>query len=358
MRLLSSNPIWHRVQAYDSADPTEDLSVIAISDNDARSPSPNSAIQLKPKYEGYDGPSLGMNGNGAIGTPSNARFAPPLGRSDSNSTRLVLKTRNNLPASSSPAPPSSGHPIYFSANGSRRPRPETSHQKAVNINRKMRIDHILHSKIKEQHRIAREERSRNRSSFGLMVMNRIKDLPDMYDSDDRHPHSWGPGGLMPDPEELEDFGEEALSYKKAIDRAMRRLYREENPGSLGSLVKGYRTRKRREQGYAEGDETDGHARKRGDRESRRERDSGALDTAYDRDLAVDEEAQGRSRKRRRDDNGHRMLNGSHDGSRREGALDDLDLALLGEGQDDDDEMDDTSMDDSDVTEDEPYPVRP
>lgn len=132
-------------------------------------------------------------------------------------------------------------------------------------------------------------------------MNRIKDLPDMYDTEDEY--AWGPGGLLPNNrDEGEDFGEEALSYKKAIDRTIRRLYRDENAGALNRNFK--RLRKR---GYSEDDEKDG-----------------------------------RSRKRRRD-NGSRM---GVDGK----PLDALDLALLGEGPESD-EMDDTGMDDSDMSED-------
>jgi len=138
-----------------------------------------------------------------------------------------------------------------------------------------------------------------------MVMNRIKDLPDMYDTDDGF--AWGPGGLMPNHDELEDFGEEALSYKKAIDRAVRRLYREENEGVLDRSFK--RLRKR---GYSEDDEKDG-----------------------------------RSRKRRRDD-GSRM---GRDGK----PLDALDLALLGEGPESD-EMDESGMDDSDMSMDDSWAI--
>ncbi len=293
--------VWISDSQY--SDPTEELGVVAISDNDARSPSPNSAIQLKPKYEGYDGPTS-TNGNGPTGTPSVVKFAPPLSRSDSNPQRLVLKTRmDNYPRSSSPAPPGSGHPIYFSNNSSRRPRPETSHQKAVNMNRKMRIDHILHKNIRKEHDDAREERSRHRSSFGLMVMNRIKNLPDMYDTDEDY--AWGPGGLMPNRDELEDFGEEAFSYKKAIDRAVRRLYREEHGGAPERNFK--RLRKR--------------------------------------DYSEDDEKDGRSRKRRRDDDSRTGLDGK--------PLTSLDLDLLGEGPESD-EMDESGIDDSDMSMDDPW----
>ena len=263
----------------------------------------------------YEGPNMEVNGESAA--PLFGRF-PPANRSDPQ--RLVLKTRMD-PHSSSPVPPGSGHPILYSAasNGlsSRRPRPETSHQKAVNINRKMRIDHILHKQILIEHDDARRKKRRANSSFGMMVMKRVRDLPDMYDTDDDY--SWGPGGLMPNPNEVEDFGEEAVAYKKAIDRAMRRLYREENRGALGGMVEGYRKRKRKSRGYAD-----------------------------------DEEKDGRSRKRRRDDSGQRLgPDRSREEEKADDDLDDLDRALLGEGGDDDQDEDDSvdsEGDDGDITE--------
>ena len=308
-----------------SLDPTEELNVIAISDHDpTRSPSPHSAVQLKPTTEGYDGPAIGTNGNIQLGTPASARIAPPLNRVDSNSQRLVLKTRmDNFQQSSSPAPPGLSHPTFHSASngiGSRRPRPETSHQKAVNINRKLRIDHILHTKIQQAHSIARETRSTHRSSFGLMVMNRIINLPDMYDSDDG---DIGPGGLLPGKHEIEDFGEEALAYKKALDRAIRRLSRIEDGCSPVGMARQSRKGQRKGRGYPETDEKPGSHRKR-----RKETGSRALGS-----------------------------DGNHEEGRREEGLDDLDLALLGEGQDEDDEIEDESgadvgSDDGAMTEDE------
>ncbi|KAF6235817.1 hypothetical protein HO173_006012 [Letharia columbiana] len=299
---------------------TDELGVIAISDNDpTRTPSPTSALQYKPLAMAYDGPSVDMNGE--AGVPLFGRFPPP-NRSDPQ--RLVLKTRMD-PHSSSPVPPGSGHPILYSAasNGmsSRRPRPETSHQKAVNINRKMRIDHILHKQILAEHDEARREKRRVNSSFGMMVMKRVRNLPDMYDTDDEC--SWGPGGIMPNPNEAEDFGEEALAYKKAIDRAVRRLYREENRGALGGLMEGYRKRKRKSRGYAD-----------------------------------DEEKDSRSRKRRRDGSSPGMrADGSRDEEKPDDDLDDLDRALLGEGGDDDqdeEDSDDSEGEEGDITEEDIY----
>lgn len=262
----------------------------------------------------FEGSNMDMNGES-----SGSLFGrfPPANRSDPQ--RLVLKTRMD-PHSSSPVPPGSGHPILYSAASnalsSRRPRPETSHQKAVNINRKMRIDHILHRQIVVEHDEARREKRKVNSSFGMMVMKRVRTLPDMYDTDDEY--SWGAGGLMPNPNEAEDFGEEALAYKKAIDRAMRRLYREENRGAFGGMVEGYRKRKRKSRGYP------------------------------------DEEKDGRSRKRRRDGSRQsRRADRSRDEEKPDDDLDDLDRALLGEGGDDDqDEEDsvDSEGEDGDITE--------
>ena len=263
----------------------------------------------------YDGPPMDMNGE-AMG-PLFGRL-PPANRSDPQ--RLVLKTRME-PHSSSPVPPGSGHPIFYSAasNGmnSRRPRPETSHQKAVNINRKMRIDHILHKQILAEHDEARREKRRVNSSFGMMVMKRVRQLPDMYDTDEDN--LGGPGGLLPNLNEVEDFGEEALTYKKAIDRAMRRLYREENRGTLGGMVERHRKRKRKSRGYAD-----------------------------------DEEKDGRSRKRRKDSSRHGIrADRSRDEEKPDDDLDDLDRALLGEGGDDDqdeEDSDDSDGEEGDMTE--------
>ena len=267
----------------------------------------------------YDGPSVDMNGDSAV--PLFGRL-PPATRSDPQ--RLVLKTRMD-PHSSSPVPPGSGHPILHSGTShgmnSRRPRPETSHQKAVNINRKMRIDHILHKQILAEHDKARRVKRRVNCTLGMMVMKRVRGLNAMYDTDDEY--SWGPGGLMPNPHEAEDFGEEALTYKKAIDRATRRLYREENRGVLGSVAGGYRKRKRKSRGYFD-----------------------------------DEEKDGRSRKRRRDGSSRgTRADQSRDEEKPDDDLDDLDRALLGEGGDDDqdeEDSDDSEGDEDEMTEEDFY----
>ena len=229
--------------------------------------------------------------------------------------RLTLKTRmDNFPASSSPAPSNLAPPplSFGNGNATRRSKPQTNHQKAVHVNRKMRIDHALHKGLAVEHARGRKIKREESSSFGFMAWRRIRDLPDGYDSEEEG--SWGPGGLLPHPDEQDDYGEEALRYKKVIDRALRRLTREENKGLYDGLVQGYQKRKRKARDYLDGQDQNP------DLPMKRSR-SGAGD---------DEKVQDR---------------GSH-----EEALDDLDLDLLGESRDEemvDDEMEyDSGMDDS------------
>ena len=229
--------------------------------------------------------------------------------------RLTLKTRmDNFPTSSSPAPSNLAPPPLSFGNGNavRRSKPQTNHQKAVNVNRKMRIDHALHKGLAAEHARGRRRKREESSSFGFMAWRRIRDLPDGYDSEEEG--SWGPGGLLPRPGEVEDYGEEALRHKKVIDRALRRLTREENKGLYDGLVQGYQKRKRKAADYLDDEDQNPNIPMKRSRSR----------------MGNDERVQDR---------------GSH-----EEALDDLDLDLLGESRDDemvDEEMEyDSGMDDS------------
>lgn len=214
----------------------------------------------------------------------------------SNSQRLTLKTKlDQTMRSSPPLPLGSAHPILSAvSNGHRRPRPETSHQRAVNMNRKQRIDHILHRQMVSHQLQVRRHKRRNSSSFGMMIMNRVKDLPDSYDTDDES--SWGPGGLVANKHEMDDYGAESVKYKKVIDRALRRLLRAENVQADGKQIRGYRKRKRKSQDYE---------------------DEGMGQGPYERPSPV---------KHRHHSNGTKPRKGTDYGHQ----LDELDLALLGE----------------------------
>lgn len=159
------------------------------------------------------------------------------------SQRLVLKTRPYRPHGSSPAPARDSSQPPVSGAGSRRPRPETSHQKAVSMNRKMRIDRILFAKLTAEHRHVRSIRKKQGRTRVFRAMRRIRDLPDNYDSEDED--GWGPGGFFPNRKKLEDYGEEAAYAKKILDRAVRRLAREVNGGRVNGSKREHSKRKRR-----------------------------------------------------------------------------------------------------------------
>lgn len=161
---------------------------------------------------------------------ANGRSARNRSELANNFQRIILKTRvDQIPDLSSPAPPGIGHPVLHPNNpdgvNQRRPRPQTAHQQAVNENRKARVEHILHNKLKEEH-----AHHRNRRKYGegylVKAARRISELPDLYDSEDDN--AWGPGGLVPNPGEEEDYGEEALYKQKILNRALRRISRWED----------------------------------------------------------------------------------------------------------------------------------
>lgn len=152
-------------------------------------------------------------------------------------SRLVLKASKNDRNVDSSSPIHSAAPNSVTPH-TRRARPETSHQRAVNMNRRMRIDNILYkSMVTDQNKVLKR-RKKNTSTKTYLAMSRIYDLPDDYDTEDEG--GWGPGGLVPDPRhEEEDYGGEATRVKKVIERAIRRVGREEGgEGGGKSLTDG------------------------------------------------------------------------------------------------------------------------
>ncbi|KAL3468364.1 hypothetical protein BJX64DRAFT_3098 [Aspergillus heterothallicus] len=147
------------------------------------------------------------------------------------SPRIVLRTKaEHTPDAASPAPPGSGHPILnrfvteaspHHGASSRRPRPLTQHQLAVERNRRQRIEYILAKRKSDAYRDLRKTRE-DESRFyryGRLLQN----LPDGYDTEDER--SWGKGGILPNPEEEEDYGECANFFLSVIRKASRRLDR-------------------------------------------------------------------------------------------------------------------------------------
>lgn len=133
-------------------------------------------------------------------------------------------------------------------NISRKPRPPTAHQLAVEQNRNQRVNHILDRGLRRQHRVAKRQRKTDGAI--IRAINRIRKIVDpLEDSGDEdnggsnrvqygangHPlpptgnalvfRDRGMGGLALLQAEDDDFGEEAAAYTAAMRRAARRLDR-------------------------------------------------------------------------------------------------------------------------------------
>lgn len=319
-------------------DAPEDQGIPPSSEID-RSPSPshrNYAV-LKSSAAEYPGTDVIMAGTVHDLSPNfhDEHGRPTIDRGESTNLRLVLKSRGSHTVNTSPAlPPGAGHPTFSSsANGQtyRRSRPQTSHQKAVDVNRKMRVEHILHQQLVELHRSIRRRKHRRGVSFGFTAMKRIHDLPDDYDTEDDR--SGGPGGLVPNPGENEDYGEDALRQKKALDRVMRRLDRGDRGLVSNGLLKGRLKRKRKAPKLGLEDEqlqgAFGEATKAEDESSRR---------------LMTREVKAASGRRQGE------AGGAGNQAKQEESLDDLDLDLLGESRDEEnggDELEeDSGLDDT------------
>ena len=283
-----------------------------------RSPSPSNSTLWLPKPPGRSAESKKLTGFRNENTPGTTRTDlekhQPI-------TRLVLKTSkmDHALESSPPIPPGSGHPVFHPTSATtghhRRLRPETSHQRAVNMNRKMRIDSILHKKLVKLHSQVRRRKREQTSTSVYTAMSRIIDLPEDYDTEDEG--AWGPGGLVPNRDEENDYGGEALRHKKVIDRALRRLARDDHGGRLRDL---------------------GYSLQGGQRLSGGNARTETLGTR-----------RSRAQNKRLDGQESGQAEGSGDQGAHGGALDDLDLDLLGEGREGD-RVEDESNEDSGMDE--------
>ena len=168
-------------------------------------------------------------------TPAQSRSKRPKRDSSLNRSvgqqRLILKTKSEqTPDAPSPAPPGQGNAGFnrfvnepaVPNTSSRRPRPLTQHQLAVEKNRRERVQYLL-AKKKEATNIGfrtRREMEIPFARYGRLLQS----LPDGYDTDDEE-HSWGKGGLLSNPDEEEDYGECASYFLSVIRKATRRLDR-------------------------------------------------------------------------------------------------------------------------------------
>ncbi|KAL8706467.1 MAG: hypothetical protein Q9201_000522 [Fulgogasparrea decipioides] len=309
---------------------THDDPGIPPSSEPDRSPSPNRKSYAAIRSSGMEYPMTdmmaGMKHDISLGLHDDrGRHFPD--RAESTNLRLVMKSRGDN--TSSPAmPPGASHPTFpSSANGHtyRRSRPQTSHQKAVDDNRKARIKHIMHRQLLGLHKAIRRQNQRSGISSGYTAMKRIRDMPDDYDTDDEP--SGGPGGLVPKPGENEDFGEGALRQKKALDRAIRRL----NRGDRGLVFNGVpREHPKRRRKMQKGGFDDMQHEVAFGRPSKHEDDFPRPMASAEIKPAIDS----------------RPWEGGQQGNgpKQEEGLDDLDLDLLGESRDNENGEEDVDAD--------------
>ncbi|KAB8304568.1 hypothetical protein EYC80_003948 [Monilinia laxa] len=138
---------------------------------------------------------------------------------------------------SSPAP-------EIPATLTRRHRPLTAHQIAVERNRNQRVDYILVRGLRKEHRRAR--RLRKQEGAFSRAVKRTKAMVDAFsDSEDdsyhRNPYPFrerGFGGLIQLEDEEDDYGEEVSAYAAAFRRVGRRLNRWDDQKGLNLGVVG------------------------------------------------------------------------------------------------------------------------
>ncbi|KAL4736854.1 Ino eighty subunit 1 [Aspergillus similis] len=305
--------------------------------------------------------------------PRDEDYAYQSGSLDGPSPRIVLRTKaENTPDAASPAPPGLGYPILNRfvteasphQGSSRRPRPLTQHQLAVERNRRQRIEYILAKRKGEAYRLLRAKRLTEIpfARYGRLLQN----LPDGYDTDDDK--SWGKGGLLPNPEEEEDFGECANYFLSVIRKASRRLDRWDYEHANGPRRDRKKEREERQKAREEAMDFDGDvdgkvssrsSRARAQRNAKRKLARAAAAASSTPSTSTPKTAAARSKGNRsrnprdekvaaatslgantgldtpsRDD----ALSPVHGDLEGEESLDDIDRELLGEGSGDEDDI--------------------
>jgi Ino eighty subunit 1 len=133
---------------------------------------------------------------------------------------------------SSPGPSGFSHIIMANDGTTRRSRPLTAHQLAVEHNRSQRVNYILSRGIRRKHHQARKLRKVEGALF--RARKRLQEMVDPFEDSEseeyrgRSPGLFrqrGFGGLMPLATVEDDFGEELSAYAAAFRRMGRRLDR-------------------------------------------------------------------------------------------------------------------------------------
>lgn len=169
------------------------------------------------------------------------RSTPPpkmLSAMPKGSSRRGASLKYQIVEGSSPAGP--GHQGLDGVI-SRKPRPPTAHQLAVERNRNQRVEHTLDQGLRKEHHKARK--ARRKESAIARAWKRVSSIEDWLEDSDpdedmqrqllshgiKEPHgkfrTKGIGGFAQLVEEKDDFGEEAAATSAALRRSIRRLHR-------------------------------------------------------------------------------------------------------------------------------------
>lgn len=133
---------------------------------------------------------------------------------------------------SSPGPSGFSHIIMANDGTTRRSRPLTAHQLAVEHNRSQRVNYILSRGIRRNHHQARKLRKVEGALF--RAGKRLQEMVDPFEDSESEEYRGktpglfrqrGFGGLMPLAVVEDDFGEELSAYAAAFRRMGRRLDR-------------------------------------------------------------------------------------------------------------------------------------
>ena len=154
----------------------------------------------------------------------------------STKERPALKWQQPASGISSPAEPANHRGQLIDGLVARKPRPPTSHQLAVERNRAQRVEHIISTGLRIQHRASRKRRRLQGALYRVWRRHQAYGHDDIDDSEEdldlaqealeeAGMRERGVGGLALRVDEEEDYGEEVTAFARGLRRAARRVSR-------------------------------------------------------------------------------------------------------------------------------------
>lgn len=156
----------------------------------------------------------------------------PRGGGDSNLSRARAKAARREEEERMMREAGMGTMERTQADGKRRPRPLTQHQKALEEHKRERVEWVLRGWKRKQ--FERVEARKGQVPFVVSAARRIQNMPAAYDSEEEDGAGWGIGVLVGMVDfgkrgsrsvEGDDYGEEAAGWLKSVARARKRVLR-------------------------------------------------------------------------------------------------------------------------------------